>query len=114
MSLKKRVLSLSLLSLFGMSFLEEFPEDKNRILVLQNCLPCHSATLVSRQNMKRQEWHKTLLWMEKKHNLKLDAKETREKILDYLSSYFGDAEKKNEDFPMGRRPVNPLPENESF
>ncbi len=104
-----KFLSLFCISFFLVAFLDDFPEDENKILVLQNCVLCHSESLVSQQEMKRDEWDTTLLWMENKHKLKFESKETRKKILDYLTSYFGPKTEAEYPFLMGRRPVNPLP-----
>ena len=87
---------------------EGFPEDKHKILVLQKCVLCHSPKLVSSQTMSLKKWDKTLLWMQMNHNLKFENKLERDKILEYLSKYFG--ETSSEDFlPMGRRTANSLP-----
>ena len=99
-----KFLSLFCMSFFLTAFLDDFPENENKILVLQNCVLCHSESLVSQQ-----EWDATLLWMENKHKLTFESKETRKKILDYLSSYFAPKTEAKYSFLMGRRPVNPLP-----
>ena len=100
-------ISFSLFSSFIFSF-ENFPEDKHKNLVLQKCILCHTVDLVSSQALSKKNWDKTLSWMEKNHNLRFENKKERENILSYLAEYFGE-KSSQENFPMGRRPVNLLP-----
>lgn len=87
---------------------DEFPEDKNKFLVLNSCIACHSHRLISQQAMTKDQWNKTLNWMEKKHNLVIEGDKVRQTILNYLVKYFGPKREK-EISPMGERPINPLP-----
>jgi len=92
--------------IFLFSCTKNIPQKNPRIIIEENCIGCHSLKLVEQNFMSRMEWDKTLIWMEKKHNLpKFDA-ETRKEILDYLGEFQSTRHKKRID-----RPVNPLPEN---
>ena len=81
------------------------PTKSNEVIV-ENCLGCHSIKLVEQNFMSREEWGKTLIWMEKKHNLPEFDQETRKEILDYLGEF-----QSVRSIKKSERPVNPLPEN---
>ena len=106
--MKRFFLIFSFLISFSLFSFEKFPEGKDKIIVLQKCILCHTLDLVSSQALSKKNWDKTLSWMEKNHNLHFENKEERKKILSYLAKYFGEAQKQK-DFPMGKRPVNPIP-----
>ena len=97
-----------LLSEKSFSF-EDFPEAEDKILVLQNCVLCHSPKLVSAQRMTKKSWDKTLKGMEKDHNLVFVSGEVREKILSYLSKHFKPESKEQFESPMGLRIANQVP-----
>ncbi len=81
------------------------PEGKDKNLVIAFCSPCHSVKLVSQNRMTRNNWDKTLLWMEKKQNMHPLPSDIRKKILDYLETNFSLADNKRIDY----RRTNPLP-----
>ena len=65
--------------------------------VKRNCTPCHSARLVTQNRMDRDDWLRTIRWMQKTQNLWQFAPETEKEILDYLAKHYAP-------LPQYRRP----------
>lgn len=82
------------------------PVKSSKVVIEENCMGCHSLELVEQNFMSRNEWDKTLDWMEKKHNLPEFGQETRNNILNYLGEF-----QSKRPGNKSSRPVNPLPEN---
>ena len=57
-------------------------------LVLENCTACHSIEIILESHMSREEWDKTITWMQKKQGLWVLGKD-RKIILNYLSKAQG-------------------------
>ena len=55
--------------------------------VVQNCLGCHSAKLVTQNRMSKEGWKKTIKWMQETQNL-WDLGENESKIVNYLATYY--------------------------
>lgn len=55
----------------------------------QLCDSCHSLTIVKSQKLSRKTWDKLLVWMVEEQGMAEQSPETRELILDYLSTHFG-------------------------
>lgn len=55
----------------------------------QLCNSCHSLTLVKAQQLSRKTWDKLLDWMVEEQGMAEQPPETRELILDYLTTHFG-------------------------
>lgn len=65
------------------------PEGLHRDLVRTNCTVCHSPALIMQQRLSRDQWDRTITWMQENQNLwELDP-DTRRSILDYLAANFG-------------------------
>src|SRR3989338_7377580 len=56
----------------------------HRDLVVQNCLACHSESLIIQNHLTRDRWDQKITWMQKTQNLWPLIPEIRSKILDYL------------------------------
>ena len=88
--------------------IDKLPQDKNKDLIIQNCLSCHSLQLVVQNKKDRKGWLYTIQWMQKEHNLRKFTPKEENQILDYLEKYF--SPKQNDKAHMIiERPVNPLP-----
>jgi len=57
-------------------------------IVSQTCIPCHSLKLVTQNRADREGWLSMIRWMQEKQGL-WQLGENEEKILDYLSTYYG-------------------------
>ncbi len=62
----------------------------NSDLVEMNCIACHGAGLIVNMHASREEWLKTIRWMQETQGLWEFAKEDEDKILDYLATYYGE------------------------
>ena len=82
------------------------PDHDNKILILQNCISCHSIKLITQNKMSKNLWLKTIRWMQEEHNLKIFNKDEEEKIIDYLDTFFSSD---NSQAYWEKRHVNPLP-----
>ncbi len=86
-------------------------QGKNRDLVIQNCMACHSERLIVQNHMGRKQWDEKITWMQKTQNLWPLAKELRSKILDYLETTQGPLASQSAQDRMdnlGPRSMNPL------
>jgi hypothetical protein len=84
------------------------PDGPFKHIVQAQCSYCHTLKLVAQQRMSREKWHKTITWMQKKHNLRAFSPEELEQILTYLSHALGESTTEDQDH-QDRRNVNPLP-----
>ncbi len=65
-----------------------FVKDEGMHLVIQNCVGCHSAKLVTQNRLSAEGWQSTIKWMQETQNLwNLGANE--EKIIEYLAKNYG-------------------------
>ena len=62
--------------------------DKGLETVKRNCTPCHSAKLVIQNRMDRDDWLKTIRWMQETQNLWQFPPDTEKQILDYLAKHY--------------------------
>ena len=65
-----------------------FVVDTGFETVKRNCTPCHSSRLVIQNRMDRDDWLKTIRWMQKTQNLWQFPPETEKEILDYLAKHY--------------------------
>jgi len=65
-----------------------FVIDKGFETVKRNCTPCHSARLVTQNRMDRDDWLRTIRWMQKTQNLWQFPPDTEKEILDYLEKHY--------------------------
>ena len=57
-------------------------------LVRAHCTPCHSHSLITQNRGSRDDWIRTIRWMQEKQNLWAIAPETENKIVDYLAQHY--------------------------
>ncbi len=67
---------------------DELKTGPNSEIVAQTCVPCHSLKLVTQNRADRQGWLSMIRWMQEKQGL-WPLGENEDKILDYLSTYYG-------------------------
>ena len=66
------------------------PPGPGREEVFYSCNSCHSLMLVTQQGMSRDRWDETLEWMVEEQGMaEFEDIETRDLVLDYLSTHFG-------------------------
>ncbi len=66
------------------------PAGPGREEVFYSCNACHSLKLVTQQGMSRERWDETLEWMVEEQGMaEIEDPVMRDRILDYLSTYFG-------------------------
>lgn len=66
------------------------PPGPGREEVFYTCNACHSLMLVTQQGMSRARWDETLEWMVEEQGMtEIADTETRDLILDYLTTHFG-------------------------
>lgn len=58
-------------------------------LVAANCSGCHSTKLVVQNRGSREHWRSLIRWMQKEQNLWTFAPDVEDKIITYLSTYYG-------------------------
>ena len=112
MKVKKFILFffLSLNSLvYSQSDIDLLPEDPRKILVIKNCIMCHSAKLIAQNSMSKDAWQNIILYMQEKHNLRQLPPGDEQKIVSYLSQYFSPKVSHGIDGDLGPRAINPLP-----
>lgn len=66
------------------------PPGEHRELVYALCSGCHSAKLVAQQGLNRSRWDGLLDWMVEEQGMAELDPETREQVLDYLSTELGE------------------------
>ncbi|MBL7948956.1 MAG: cytochrome c [Bacteroidia bacterium] len=68
----------------------ELPEHPDKMLVMANCLPCHSLAYIANQPpMKREAWKKTVRKMIDVFGAPVPDTAVAERITDYLASIRG-------------------------
>lgn len=65
--------------------------DENFDLVRANCTGCHSAALITQNRMTREQWDKSIVWMQETQNL-WDLGPNKAAILDYLEENYAPTE----------------------
>lgn len=65
-----------------------FIDDEGVSQVIQNCTQCHSAKLVTQNQMSASGWDATISWMQETQNL-WDLGQNRERIVAYLAKNYG-------------------------
>lgn len=66
-------------------------DDDNLAIVMQNCITCHSAKLITQNRATREGWQDMIRWMQESQGLQ-DLGIYEPKILDYLSSHYAPEE----------------------
>lgn len=66
-----------------------FPPGEGSDTVTRNCAACHSSEIVLQNSMTREGWDETITVMQKEHGLWYLGLETRNQILNYLSTVRG-------------------------
>ena len=82
-----------------------------RELTYAHCQACHSSKLFEQQSLSRKNWDKLITWMQKNHGLWPLDTDTREQILDFLSTNYGEKKTSllsNMDEGLFKRQLNPL------
>ena len=69
--------------------------DERFDIVRSSCTACHSAKLITQNRMSRENWKKTIVWMQETQKL-WDLGPNEDMILDYLAEYYAPED-------MGRR-----------
>lgn len=64
------------------------PEGEGRQDVYEVCAACHSLMLVEQQRLSRKIWDETLDWMVEEQGMPVLEPAERERILDYLATYY--------------------------
>ena len=67
---------------------DELKIGLNADIVSQTCVVCHSLQLVTQNRADREGWLAMIRWMQEKQGL-WPLGENEDKILDYLSTYYG-------------------------
>jgi cytochrome c len=68
------------------------PPGPGREEVHYTCTACHSIRMVTQQGLNRERWDDTLEWMVEEQGMsEIEDVATRDLILDYLSTHFGEA-----------------------
>lgn len=82
--------------------------DQHLELVRANCTGCHSAGLIQRARLSREDWLDTLRWMQRTQNLWPFPPATENLLLDYLTEHYGPREEAARRRPLARhlRPPN--------
>ena len=69
-----------------------FINDQGVSQVIQNCTQCHSAKLVTQNQLSKEGWEATITWMQDTQNL-WDLGENKELIVGYLTKNYGPVSK---------------------
>ncbi len=64
--------------------------DENSHLVEANCLACHSSELIINMRASKQAWLAAIRWMQESEGLWEILVDDEEKILNYLTKYYGE------------------------
>lgn len=67
----------------GIHVLSGLKASANYELVVSNCTSCHSAKLITQNRMSKNQWNRTIKWMQETQNL-WDLGDNQEKIVNYL------------------------------
>ena len=78
------------------------------MLVRTNCIPCHSAALITQQRGDAAQWLGMIRWMQEKQNLWQFDPDTEARIVAYLAeNYPPDASRRRAALPADLMPPNP-------
>ena len=78
------------------------------ILVRSNCVPCHSAALITQQRGDAAQWLGMIRWMQDKQNLWQFDPDTEARIVAYLAeNYPPEASRRRAALPADLMPPNP-------
>ncbi len=72
--------------------------------VKANCISCHSAQIIRQNRATKETWAEILVWMQEEQELWPLPEETKQTILDYLSTYYG-PEKKGRRQALALKPI---------
>ena len=64
-----------------------FIAKRGYVIVIQNCITCHSSKIITQNRMDAKTWRKTIKWMQKTQNL-WDLGVNEDKIVAYLGKYY--------------------------
>lgn len=82
--------------------------------VRNNCVVCHSASLVTQNSGNRAHWLSMIRWMQETQGLWQFDSATEDTMLQYLSSYYGPKDDaRRPALRMDQLPENPYRENKS-
>ena len=77
-------------------------------LVRNNCIPCHSARLITQQSGTADQWLAMIRWMQKKQNLWQFSADDEAKIIAYLAENYPPREnRRRAALPPEQMPPNP-------
>ncbi len=68
---------------------DDLPDTAGREETFYTCSACHSFTLVAQQGLTREGWDELIDWMVEEQGMDEPDPETRERILTYLTRWFG-------------------------
>ena len=78
------------------------------MLVRSNCVPCHSAALITQQRGDAAQWLGMIRWMQAKQNLWQFDPDTEARIVAYLAeNYPPEASRRRAALPADQMPPNP-------
>ena len=78
------------------------------MLVRSNCVPCHSAALITQQRGDAAQWLGMIRWMQAKQNLWQFDPDTEARIVAYLAeNYAPEANRRRAALPADLMPPNP-------
>ena len=78
------------------------------MLVRSNCVPCHSASLITQQRGDAAQWLGMIRWMQAKQNLWQFDPDTEARIVAYLAeNYPPEANRRRAALPADQLPPNP-------
>lgn len=64
-------------------------EGEGRTETFANCTACHSAMLLRQQSHDRRTWSEIIDWMQETHGMWELDDDTRDTILEYLTTHYG-------------------------
>lgn len=64
--------------------------DENSPLVEAHCLACHGSNLITNMRASKNAWLAAIRWMQESEGLWEIPAEDEEKILNYLTKYYGE------------------------
>ncbi len=78
------------------------------MLVRSNCVPCHSAALITQQRGDAEQWLGMIRWMQEKQNLWQFDPDTEARIVAYLAeNYAPEPNRRRAALPADQMPPNP-------
>ncbi len=82
-------------------------------IVRANCIPCHSAKLITQQRGTAEQWQAMNPWKQAKQNLRTFEHKTDTRIIAYLATnYPPDAARRRAAIPAALMPPNPYSSTE--